>query len=136
MKYQTWFLGVGLVLSTLFGSASWAQPSPSELRNANHHPPGEAAGPSDTDKIRGECKILAGHGNLMPGDCVGVMLVLLDSTGTEVSRTRTSNKGEFEFTARPREKFKILSGSKFYEVVSPNVPIPSGVSLEVDLQQK
>jgi hypothetical protein len=103
------------------------------MRNANRRVEQEA---SESNKIRGICKILAGHGNLIPGNCAGVQLLLVDAKGVEVSRARTDQNGEFEFTGRTREKFKILSGSKFYEVVSPNVPVPTGISLEVDLQQK
>jgi hypothetical protein len=44
--------------------------------------------------------------------------------------------GQFEFVTEQGASYKLVSGSKFYEVVAPDKPVHSGDNIEVHLKQK
>ena len=96
---------------------------------------GKGKGSSKT--IRGHCTLLEGGGNPFSGSCVDTVLILNDAKGNEQLRARTNAGGSFEFAGLdPKGQFAIISGSKFYEVVSPTGPLHSGDQVELKLRQK
>ena len=95
----------------------------------------ESAG-KNPDTIRGNCAIIESSTNPLASACVNLLLILNDAKGDEAMRTRTSAQGQFEFTAEPDTSYKIVSGSKFYELVAPTIAIHGGDRVLVQLQQK
>lgn len=86
------------------------------------------------DHIVGQCVVLPGGGNLMNAPCAEVILTL-QGKGDPI-HTRTDRIGQFEFVTEQGEEYKLVSGSKFYEMVQPDKPVHSGDSIEVHLKQK
>lgn len=87
-------------------------------------------------KISGRCVLIAGNGNMFDTPCVNILLVLNDETGKEIVKTRTDKNGEFNFEAPANAKYKISSGSRFIEVVSPTYFLASGSHVNLSLRQK
>lgn len=85
--------------------------------------------------IRGHCTILEGPGNPITTPCSNTVLILNDEKGAELFRTRTTSKGDFEFSAEETGKYRIGSGSKFYDLVSPTRLLRGGESVEVNLRE-
>jgi hypothetical protein len=94
------------------------------------------SGAKGANTVRGTCSILESQFNPIPGPCVNTLLVVSDVKGEELARTRTSAKGEFEFTAERATSYRIGSGSQAYEVVSPSDPVQGGSRVVVKLRQK
>lgn len=86
--------------------------------------------------IKGVCRILPSASNPLPGFCINIVLVLLDTQGPEVVRVRTTDRGEFEFTAASGKTYHIVAASKFYEVASPTEAVRAGDSLQIQLRAK
>lgn len=86
------------------------------------------------DHIVGQCIVLAGGGNLMNAPCPEVILTL-EGKGEPI-HARTDRIGQFEFVTEQGEQYKLVSGSKFYEMVQPTEAVHSGDSVEVHLKQK
>jgi hypothetical protein len=75
--------------------------------------------PAD-DAVKGHCTVVESTQNPIASACVSLMLILKDGKGTEVSRTRTTPSGSFEFDlpdGKP-DQFSIDSGSPSYKVIS------------------
>lgn len=73
----------------------------------------------------------------MEAPCTEIVLTLNNvKSGKETISARTDHQGVFEFSTVVGEKYTVSSGSKFYEVVSPDKPIHSGQSIQVVLKQK
>lgn len=70
----------------------------------------------------------------MPSPCSEVVLTLQGKG--EPIQTRTDREGIFEFVTEQGQQYKVVSGSKFYEVVEPLRPVFSGSRLEIHLKQK
>jgi hypothetical protein len=96
----------------------------------------EASSRIPTGRIRGRCILVPGPGNPIGGPCVNTVLSLSDTNGNEVSRERTSASGDFEFKAEPGMKFRLGSGSRFYDVVSPTDLVKTGQTVELKLLPK
>jgi hypothetical protein len=109
---------------------------PSSARRAH----GKRLNPSATSKnpgtIRGRCTVVESDSNPIAGPCVDMVLLLNDEKGNEVLRTRTSAKGDFEFAADPAVKYRVGSGSKFYDLVQPEGLLHGGASVDMRLRQK
>ncbi len=89
-------------------------------------------------KIYGQCVLLPNALEPQMGPCKSLVLVLVDLSGQELQRTRTDDKGLFEFTPPAQQKgpFRITSGAKFYEPTKPKAVVRAGQSIELQLQQK
>lgn len=86
--------------------------------------------------IRGECETVANSSNPLAGPCTDLELVLNDEKGVEAMKTRTTKNGHFEFAGEAGKGYKITSGSKYFEVVSPKDLVHGGDTVELKLQQK
>lgn len=95
-------------------------------------------GPSSKNPgaIRGTCSIVESPTNPLPGPCVNVLLILNDPKGNEVVKDRTTPQGGFDFSAEPGKAYNIISGSKFYEVVTPKDVVHGGEKVNLVLRQK
>ena len=51
-------------------------------------------------------------------------------------KTRTTPRGQFDFTADPEKIYKLASGSKFYELISPTGEVHGGDKVNLQLKQK
>lgn len=102
----------------------------------HHNPNGSNKNSSAAGKLRGHCTLMQSQDNPIAGPCVNTMLVLNDADGTELDRTRTSENGDFEFPADPKDRFHITSGSRFYDVDSPTGLLRSGQKVDLVLRQK
>ena len=89
----------------------------------------------NSDTIRGICIIIESATNPVASTCMNLLLILNDLQGNEMMRTRTTAQGQFEFSADSGKAYRIISGSKFYELVSPTSPIHGGDKIQVQLQQ-
>ena len=87
-------------------------------------------------KLVGHCTMLVGGGNLIDGPCLNILLILKDANDNELARTRTDGKGEFDFEAAQGGQYKIASGTRLIEVVSPTELLNSGVRVDLKLRQK
>lgn len=86
--------------------------------------------------IRGVCSVLQSANNPLPGPCVNTLLILNDSNGNEVVKARTTTQGQFEFVAETGKDYKIASGSRYYDIVSPTAKVHGGDKVDLRLQQK
>jgi len=86
------------------------------------------------DSIIGQCVVIPGGGNLIASPCPEVILTL-QGKGDPIS-TRTDRMGMYEFATEQGQQYKVLSGSKLYDVVQPKDPIFSGQKVEIHLKQK
>lgn len=86
--------------------------------------------------VRGSCAVIASPSNPFPGPCVNITLVINDSEGKEILKTRTSTKGEIEFMIDPSKPYRVISGSRFYNVAAPKELVKGSHRLDVKLQQK
>jgi hypothetical protein len=87
--------------------------------------------------ISGSCNIIESPNNPFPGPCVNLMVVLNDSSGSEVFNTRTNSQGQFSFAAEPGKEYFVVSGSKYYSVVSPKGKVRGGETrVSLQLQQQ
>jgi hypothetical protein len=93
-------------------------------------------GSKSTSSVRGTCGTAASTTNPLAGPCVNIELILNDEKGAEIERTRTSQSGRFEFAAKKGTNYRIVSGSKFFEVISPKDLIHGGNSVDLQLRQK
>jgi hypothetical protein len=100
-------------------------------KKINPMPAGKGAG-----TIRGECETLASPSNPLAGSCTDLELVLSDEKGVEVMKTRTSKNGHFEFAGEAGKNYRITSGSKYYEAVSPEGFVHGGDAVSLQLKQK
>ena len=87
-------------------------------------------------EIVGVCVIGASPSNPMAGPCVNLVVVLNNEDGTVFEKTRTNAQGRFEFSTDIGKKYLLVSGSRFYDVVSPKEPVKGGDQVEMKLQQK
>jgi hypothetical protein len=86
--------------------------------------------------IQGHCSIVEMPLDPVPGPCANLLLVLTDSNGKEVERTRTSAEGEFDFGLHRGQGFHIASGSRFFEVAEPQGAISGGPRIALRVRQK
>ena len=86
--------------------------------------------------IKGVCRILPSASNPLPGFCINIVLVLMDTQGPEVVRVRTTDRGEFEFAAVSGKTYHIVAASKFYEVSSPTDAVRAGDNIQIQLRAK
>jgi len=86
--------------------------------------------------IRGSCTVVESPSNPFANTCVNILLILRDQEGNEVSKSRTTSKGEFEFATDTGKLFRLESGSRFYAVVAPKDLIHGGALVNLKLQQK
>lgn len=70
----------------------------------------------------------------MAAPCADVVLALAGKGDPILART--DRMGQFEFVTEQGASYKLVSGSKFYEVVAPDKPVHSGDNIEVHLKQK
>lgn len=140
-----WKILTLLMITPAVWAAGWFAPeydgaSGNGFRLGRFRPPPQKAeiqapkpGPG---KLVGHCTLLAGGGNLIEGPCDSALLILDDDKGQELVRTRTDKNGEFLFEAPTDGKFRIASGSRFIEVVSPMDLLHSGIHVDLKLKQK
>jgi len=90
------------------------------------------------DTIRGRCSVAVSENNPLAGACVNTVMVLRNKDGEEVAKTRTSDKGIFEFNVKEEKTkdFKIDIGSKLYDLISPPHIVHPGDSVAIQIQQK
>ncbi len=86
--------------------------------------------------IRGLCTVIESTANPFSGPCVSSLLILTDKDGNEMSKSRTTAKGDFEFIADPNMTYHLVSGSRYYQVVGPMELIHGGENINLKLQQK
>ena len=86
--------------------------------------------------ISGNCSTVESPMNPLAGACVNTLLALNDEKGAEVSKTRTNIKGDFEFAGEPSKAYHLVSGSQYYEVVSPTAFVHGGDHVTLKLRQK
>ena len=84
--------------------------------------------------IQGTCMMVSSASNPLEGPCANLLLVLKDGSGSEVSKVRTDAQGHFEFAAEAGKMFSIVSGSRYYDVISQKNNANTGV--EIRIQQK
>jgi len=93
--------------------------------------PGPAPG-----ALRGSCGIVPSDTMMLPGPCVNIMLVLNDEKGVEVERTRTNTQGAFEFSVDINKVYRVVSGSKLYEILAPQGLVHGGSTITVKIREK
>jgi len=76
--------------------------------------------------IQGVCTVVQSLSNPFEGPCVNTLLVLKDREGNEISKSRTSSRGDFEFAAEHGTSYLLTSGSRYYQVVEPASLIEGG----------
>lgn len=94
------------------------------------------AADSDASMISGVCTVAESESNPIASPCVNLLLVLKDSDGNEILKTRTTLQGQFDFVAEQGKKYILASGSKFYDVISPKAAVQGGGKIRLVLQQK
>jgi len=88
------------------------------------------------DTVRGTCNLSEGAKTSFSSPCVNIVIELLDESGAEISRTRTSTKGAFKFSADKSKTYRIKPVSKAYVLVSPRTTFRGGDTVDLQLQQK
>ena len=143
MKIQIqFFASVVLICICSFAQAD----SDSASESLGHHGGGGKRAHSKTTEnktageIHGSCSIEESTSNPIAGPCVNLVLVLNDSEGKEVLKTRTTAQGQFDFaldsTTNTGSAFQIVPGSKFYEMSSPAALVHLGDRVHIKLKQK
>jgi hypothetical protein len=85
--------------------------------------------------IHGVCKIVKSKTHPLEEACVELTLILNDSTGKEVRRTKTDKDGKYEFAMDSGYPFHIISGVAAYDLIKPTVELYPG-HYPVRLRQK
>jgi len=80
--------------------------------------------------------MLKSDNNPISGPCVNLVLVLLDEKGTEVLKSRTNPRGQIEFAAEKGKVYRIIPGSRFYEIKAPLDLIHGGDTVKIFLKLK
>lgn len=138
MKFSTpLLLCIGL---QLFGS------HPALARSGTGKPPipdgsgGEpinlVAAEKDPNVLRGTCTLVEGPTDSFSSPCVDLVIVLTDEKGAEISRTRTTSKGAFKFTADKKKVYLLGAGSDLYELISPTGSFHGGTTVELKFREK
>ena len=96
--------------------------------------PGSSSKSSNT--IQGSCSIAESSMNPFPGPCVNLLLILNDADDNEVVKARTNAQGQFDFATEQGKAYKIVSGSKFYDVNAPLGLVRGGDKVNLQLRQK
>jgi len=96
--------------------------------------------PGSSDKepaaIRGNCTVVASPSNPIQGACVSLLLVLTDADGNVIEKTRTTMQGQFDFITESSKTYRIIPGSKYYELATAPVLFHSGDRIGLRLKQK
>ncbi len=124
-------------LSGAIVSVSHAQNTPQLMRGGHHglkQTLQSSAGKNELS-IHGVCNVVASPSNPIGGPCVSLLLLLTDSDGKEVSKGRTTAQGAFDFSTEAGKDYKILPGSKFYELATPATTVHGGGRVGVQLKQ-
>lgn len=133
-------IAIGLFLATVALADDGTTPPPPSAPGGHARRGGKRLQPGgendDTNTIHGRCIIEENANNPLPGPCVNLLLILNDGKGNEVEKARTTPEGKFEFTAAQGKNYKIISGSRFYEVSSPKDSVQGGQRVDLILQQK
>ena len=86
--------------------------------------------------IHGTCSVVASATNPFAGPCVNLSIILNDAQGVEKERGRTNAQGQFEFDATSGQDYRVVPGSKYYDIVSPTTAVHAGDKVDLKLQQK
>lgn len=90
-------------------------------------------------RMSGRCMVVPGNGNPFSAPCNNVQLILMNKDKKVLSQTRTDHDGGFAFAPEEIGKastYFIASGSKFYEIVSPQGLVNSNTALSIQVIQK
>lgn len=85
--------------------------------------------------IKGVCTVVESKANPLSGPCVSALLILTDKDGNEISKARTTAKGDFEFAGDSDKTYHLKSGSHYYQVLVPLELIHGGEKVSLTLKQ-